>query len=287
MELPVLPFKIPEITLPFDVPVLMHPPIDHLVIALPIVVLLLEIVNLFTRKKAIGVASFFLLGLTVVVAIAAYYTGTVDGKEAFDTLSQAGQAELKVHKLLGTYLMLASMVVLAFKLFSAIIKVGLMKFLYFLMLMLFVAGIIKQGKDGGELVYKYGANVERVADMDSEIFDLKEEIDELKEATTSSKVEEKATEVKEAVSKTADDVAKKASEAVENVNANTAEAVEAVKEKGADMMENVQSVAEKAEESVAKAVTPETTESETMEAVSETAPTETTAPAVESNISAE
>jgi len=32
------PIKIPEIPLPFDIPALMHPPIDHFIIALPIVV---------------------------------------------------------------------------------------------------------------------------------------------------------------------------------------------------------------------------------------------------------
>ena len=53
------PIKIPEIPLPFDIPLLMHPPVDHFIIALPLVVLLLEIVNLFIKKRAIGVTSFF------------------------------------------------------------------------------------------------------------------------------------------------------------------------------------------------------------------------------------
>ena len=182
MELPVIPFKIPEIALPFDIPVLMHPPVDHLVIALPLVVLLLEVVNLIVKKRAVGMTSFFLLLLTIVAAIAAYYTGSADGKEAFDALSQAGQVHLKAHKLMGTYLMFASVAVLVFKLLSVMIKRGLMKGLYFLLLILFVAGILKQGKEGGELVYHYGANVARVADMDSEISDLKEELDDLKSA---------------------------------------------------------------------------------------------------------
>jgi len=173
MELPVLPFKIPEMALPFDIPVLMHPPVDHIVIALPLVVLLLELVNLVVKKRAVGVVSFFLLLLTITGAIAAYYTGITDGKEAFDTLSQAGQADLKAHKLMGTYLMFASVVVLIFKLLASMIKRGIVKGLYFLILILFVAGIIKQGKEGGELVYKYGANVARVSELKGEIDTLK------------------------------------------------------------------------------------------------------------------
>ena len=255
MELPSLPFKLPEITLPFDIPVLMHPPVDHFVIAIPVIVLLLEIINLFVKKRAIGVTSFFLLILAVVATVAAYLTGTTDGKEAFDALTQAGQADLKAHKLLGTYLMFASVAVIVFKLLSAIVQRGLMKALYFLILILFVVGILKQGKEGGELVYKYGANVERVQDLDSELFDTTEELDELKEKmkSTSEKVAEKVTEVKEAVSKVTADVVKKTSEAVENAKENASAAVEAAKEKSTEVMDAAK---EKATEVVAPA-TPE------------------------------
>jgi len=281
MELPVLPFKIPELALPFDIPVLMHPPVDHFVIALPIVVLLLEIVNLFVKKRAIGVTSFFLLGLAVVAAIAAYYTGSIDGKEAFDTLSQAGQTELKAHKHLGTYLMLASFIVLAFKLLSAIINRGLMKALYLLVLILFVAGILKQGKEGGELVYQYGANVERVANMDSEIFDLKEELDELKEAakSTPEKVEEKAAEVKKAVTEAASNAAEKASAAMESAKKSTAETVETVKEKSAEVMEE-------AKKKAAEVIAPETPAAPEATQAAENS-SETEMPKTETNTSAE
>lgn len=176
MELPVLPFKIPEVPLPFDVAVLMHPPIAHFIIALPVIVLLLEIINLFAKKRAIGVVSFFLLILTVVAAVAAYLTGSVDGKEAWDLLSQAGQTELKAHKNLGTYLMLASGIVLIFKLLSSMINRGLMKLLFLLVLIVFVAGILKQGKEGGELVYTHGANVQIVKIKDDELFDCKDDL---------------------------------------------------------------------------------------------------------------
>ncbi len=203
------PIKIPEIPLPFDIPVLMHPPVDHFLIALPIIVLLLEIINLFAKKKTIGVISFFLIFLMVVVAIVAYLTGSTDGKEAFDALTQAGQADLKAHKILGTYLMLASGVVFIFKLLSAMIQRGLMKALFLFVLIFFVAGILKQGKEGGELVYKYGANVapaKAYSDLmftinddmedDDTIADLKEELAPEKE----DKTVEKATKTEPAAS---------------------------------------------------------------------------------------
>ena len=281
MELPSLPFKLPEIPLPFDIPVLAHPPVDHFVIAIPVIVLLLEIINLFAKKKAIGVVSFFLLALSVVATIAAYLTGTTDGKEAFDTLTQAGQTDLKGHKLLGTYLVLASVVVLVFELLSALIQRGMMKGLYLLILILFVAGILKQGKEGGELVYKYGANVERVQDLDSELFDAQEELDELKEEmkSTSEKVAEKVAEVKEVVTEAASEAAEKTAEAVDSAKESAAEAVDVVKEKSAEVMEA-------AKEKAVEVVAPTATEPAAVE-TAPAAPAETETPSVESAAPAE
>ena len=235
-------------------------------IALPIVVLLLEIINLFAKKRAIGVVSFVLLALTVVVAIAAYLTGTTDGKEAFDALTQAGQTDLKAHKILGTYLMLASGVVLVFKLLSSMIQRGLMKALYLLVLILFVVGILKQGKEGGELVYKYGANVERVADLDSDLFDAKEEVEDLQEKskTALDAAKEKAAEIKEDVSK-----------GVEKAKAKVESAVETVKDKAAEM-----TAPAAASETSTEAAAETKTEAAPKEEVSKEAPAET-APEVE------
>ena len=180
MQLPALP--IPTVELPFEIPFLLHPVVDHFVIALPIVVLLLEVINLVFKKRAIGLVSFFLLLLTVVVSVGAYLTGSVDGKEIFALLNETAQSELKAHKLLGTYLMLASAVVLLFKLLSSVIARKLMKALYLFILILFVAGILNQGREGGELVYTYGVNVKQVAQLQEQLSDLQEEMEELEEA---------------------------------------------------------------------------------------------------------
>ncbi len=253
MELPAL--KLPTIELPFDIPTLLHPPVDHFAIAIPVLVLIIEVINLVAKKRAIGVLSFALLIIGMIAAIAAYFTGLHDGSEAFDALTQAGQAELKEHKLLGTYLMLASVVVVLFKLLSALIKRGLVKGLYLLILVLFVAGILKQGKDGGELVYKYGANVERVADLDSDLFDAKEELDELKEEMESAtqKAEKAVEATKAAVSEAADAAAKKGTEVVEAAKQSAADAVEAASQKTSEAVEAVKQKAAELKESVAPA----------------------------------
>jgi len=177
MTLPAI--TLPKVELPFDIPVLLHPQVDHFIIALPVVILLLELMNLIMKKKAVSGVSFFLIVLTVIASVGAYFTGLVDGKEAGTALSEAAKAALSEHKLLGTYLMFASGVVLLFKLLSMITGKRIIRVLYILILIAFVAGIFEQGEEGGELVYKYGMNVEQVKVLDDELFDLKEELEEL------------------------------------------------------------------------------------------------------------
>lgn len=176
MELPAI--TLPKIDIPFDIPVLLHPAVDHFAIALPVVILLLELINLVARKRTISVLSLFLIILAVLAAAAAYFTGSVDGKEAFDALTAAGQDELKDHKLLGTYLMIASVLILIFKLLSMMIGRALMQAFYLLFLVVFIAGMLKQGKEGGELVYEHGANIEKVKILDEKVFDLEEALEE-------------------------------------------------------------------------------------------------------------
>ena len=192
MQLPEI--TLPKIELPFDIPVLLHPAVDHFAIALPVVILLLELINLVMRKRAISGTSFFLILLTVLAAVGAYLTGLVDGKEAYPALNEAAKEALGEHKLLGTYLMLASGVVLLFKLFSMLTDKSIIRAMYILILIVFVAGIFEQGKEGGELVYKHGMNVEQVKVLDDELFDLKEELEE-ETAKTEVPTETEKTEV--------------------------------------------------------------------------------------------
>jgi len=168
---------LPKITLPFEMPILLHPIVDHFLIALPVVVLLLELMNLIMKKKAVGGVSFFLIVLTVLAAAGAYLTGLADGKEAYPTLADAAKTALSEHKLLGTYLLLGSGVLLLLKLL-AMTGNKILKGLYILALIAFVVVLFKQGEEGGELVYEHGLNVEQVQTLDDEIFDLKEELED-------------------------------------------------------------------------------------------------------------
>lgn len=232
MQLPAL--TLPKIDLPFDIPVLLHPPVDHFAIALPVVILLLEFYNLFARKKSIGGFSFLLLILTVIAFAIAYLTGTTDGKEAYDLLTPEGQDALKAHKLLGTYLLLGTVVVLFFKLLAMTGKTYF-KFFFFIVLIGLIAGTFEQGEHGGELVYKYGANVERVKTLDDELFDAKEALEEAEEAVSTVKKSETTVSIPQSTPTVAEDnktvKSKSANETVETLlDTATKEMKEANKE---------------------------------------------------------
>jgi uncharacterized membrane protein len=171
---------LPKIVLPFDVPVLLHPIAVHFLIVLPIVVLLLELTNLLMKKKAVGGVSFFLILLIMVAAVAAYMTGLTDGKEAYETLSEAAKSDLAEHKLLGTYILLGSAIIFVFKLL-AMSGNKILKGLYIVILIGFVATLFEQGEEGGELVYEHGVNVEKVKTLNSQISDLKDTLENMKE----------------------------------------------------------------------------------------------------------
>jgi uncharacterized membrane protein len=157
MELPAI--VLPSIQLPFDVPFLIHPAIVHFMIVLPIVVLLVELTNLVMKKKTLSVLALLLIVWIAVMAIGAYLTGLFDAKEAYSGLAEATKVALGEHRKLGTYILLGSGVVLFFKLFSMLLSNNFLKAFYLLILMTFIAGSLTQGKEGGELVYKYGINV--------------------------------------------------------------------------------------------------------------------------------
>jgi len=195
MSLPVIP-PIP-VELPIDIPILLHPAIVHFAIAIPIVVILLEFINLFFKKRALSVFSLFLILVLAIVMVGAYFTGSTDGKEAFSLLSEAGKSDLKAHKLLGTYLAYGSVVLLVLKLLFMALSSTIARIFFVLIVIGFTAVTLKQGHEGGELVYKYGANSEAIANVASDKDDLKDELDELqekydelKESSSSAKAEE-------------------------------------------------------------------------------------------------
>jgi len=195
------PLEIPPLNIPIDIPALAHPAIVHFAIAIPVIVLLIEIFNTFFKKRVLSVTSLFMLMLLVVIALGAYLSGGVDGKQAAESLSSDAMATLKEHKLLGVYLVYASAVILFFKILSMLFNAGFIRFLFVLLLIGYGALSLYQGKEGGELVYKHGANVAKAVELDTKLFDLEDTMDDIKtkSAETIKALESNLTALKSAM----------------------------------------------------------------------------------------
>jgi uncharacterized membrane protein len=159
MNLP--PINLPKIPIPFEIPQMMHPCIVHFAIALPLVILFLEIINLIVKKRAIGVVSFLFALFASAAAIAAFMTGNVDAKLAnMDSVIQA-------HKNLGAYVVVVSMAVVVFKLFSVMIRTGIVKAIYLMILIVYVGFIANEAMSGKDLVYNNGVNIKQITYLKS------------------------------------------------------------------------------------------------------------------------
>jgi len=173
------------VNIPFDIPTMLHQPLVHFAVAIPVLVLLFEIINIFLNSKSLKIITSTLLFLTIAILFSAYLTGTADGKAAIDSGTFNALNDLKEHKLLGMYLFYGSIGIFVFKLLSLVINKTGFRVFYVLLLIGFVASVLHQGKEGGELVYKYGANVK----VQSDDFDNDDEDENTK---TPVKVEQPA-----------------------------------------------------------------------------------------------
>lgn len=175
--------NLPAITLPIEIsdtiPVLLHPVAVHFAVVLPLVILILELINLITKRRALSISVYILFVMLIGLFVAAYMTGVTDGKEAGPFLSDEGMAALKAHKLLGTYLVYLTLLPLALKVLSLFVRKGWSRGLYALGLVALIALTFFQAKKGGELVYSYGANVSSQQLLEDKIETLEEDIDTL------------------------------------------------------------------------------------------------------------
>ncbi len=239
MSLPIdLPaISIPEIPLPIEIPEIIHPAIVHFAIAIPVVIFLLEIYNLAAKRRTISAFSLFLLIVVAVALFGAYLTGSVDGKAAWDMLSTDGQGDLKAHKLLGMYLVYASAFLVVLKLLIMAIRKTVGRILFILILGGFIAVTLFQGKEGGELVYKYGANIEKVADMSSDADDAKDELAEAEENLKELQTKYDALSAENNKADTADETPKEDENKAEEADSNETTPSEDVKKEESESNE--------------------------------------------------
>ena len=159
MNLPELSIPLPPPGLSVEIPDMMHPLAVHFAVAIPFVLIVIELINLFTKKRAIGVMSFLLMLLLSAVLYAALLTGSTDAQAAKAALGDEAHAILQQHKEWGIYLFYASLGLVAVKILSVLWRRTVVRLFLLIVLFLFAAATLATAKKGGELVYRYGVNV--------------------------------------------------------------------------------------------------------------------------------
>ena len=106
--------------------------------------------------------------------VAAWYTGGHDGKMAYEALlmnSDEGVEELKEHAGLGDLLAIFSVAVAVMFKLAQNRGNRYLNWIVAASLIFVAVAVLKQGKDGGELVYTYAANVEIPASDNENLFE--------------------------------------------------------------------------------------------------------------------
>jgi uncharacterized membrane protein len=135
---------------------LLHPPLAHFAIALPVVTAVFGLLYLATRKEGLSKITARMLVVTALVMIAAWYTGSKAGPEIYDYLSSAGKHELIEHKNLGLYLAIAFAAIAILQFLGCQLKKFMLEALAIVLLIGATAMVFVQGKHGGEIVYNHG-----------------------------------------------------------------------------------------------------------------------------------
>jgi uncharacterized membrane protein len=143
---------------------MLHPAAAHFAISLPIIALVLGLLYLFKPTDVMSKVSTRFLAFAAIFVVTAYFTGKNDAKEVFEFLSSDAKGVLVEHAKLGLYLAISMTAVALIKMFGCYKKMFKVELLAVVLLAVLSAGILSQGKMGGELTYGYGAHVSGYAE---------------------------------------------------------------------------------------------------------------------------
>ena len=143
---------------------MLHPATAHFAIVLPIVASVFGLIYLFTRSEGMSKISSRVMLFAALGVIAAWYSGSQAGPDAYPLLSDEGQHELLEHKALGLYLAIGFGLIAVLKLVGCKMNKFALEAVAIILLLGATGATLLQGKHGGELTYEYGAGVDKHAD---------------------------------------------------------------------------------------------------------------------------
>ncbi len=157
---------------------LLHPPLVHFAIVLPLVALFFQISYSVSNNYLYSQWASRILIIAAVFMTAAWYTGGVQGQDVYPLLSEDGQAVLKQHKDIGLYLMVATIVLAIVKFVACKARNVVLETIVLVGLLTASSLLAYQGLIGGDVVYKHGGGVENYSDGMDCLADLKESEEE-------------------------------------------------------------------------------------------------------------
>jgi len=148
---------------------MLHPAAAHFAISLPLISLVLGLLYLFKPSEMMSKISTRFLVFAAIFVVVAYFTGKNDAGIVINTLSTFDYVSppslLGEHAKLGQYLAITMVVVALIKMFGCFKKMYKIELFAIILLAVLSAGILSQGKIGGELTYEHGLNVAKHAQM--------------------------------------------------------------------------------------------------------------------------
>jgi uncharacterized membrane protein len=139
-----------------DFIMMLHPATVHFAIVLPVVASVFGLLYLIRRDEFFSKITARTTLIAAVAMIVAWYSGSQAGPEIFEYLSKAGKNELLEHKEMGLYLAIALFLTALLQIIGCKFKKFSLQLVATFALILIMLATFLQGKDGGEIVYKYG-----------------------------------------------------------------------------------------------------------------------------------
>ncbi len=162
---------------------LLHPPLVHFAIVLPLVALFFQIAYSVSNNYLYSQWASRILVFAALFMVAAWYTGGQQGQDVYPLLSEEGQATLKEHKDLGFYLMIGTIVLALIKFIACKARNVLLETVVLIGLLGASSVLAYQGLIGGDVVYKHGGGVQNYSDGMDCLSEQAENEEEAEEAT--------------------------------------------------------------------------------------------------------
>ncbi len=143
---------------------MLHPAIAHFAVSLPVLSLILGLVYLFRPSELMSKISTRFMVFASIFLVLAFFTGKEDGGEVYILLTTQGQATLLQHKDLGLYLSILMVFTTLIKTYGCIKKIMKVEVFSIILVAMITAGVLYQGKIGGDLTYIHGAHVQNHSD---------------------------------------------------------------------------------------------------------------------------